>query len=888
MAHPASQVPRVARVSRSEAIREARARRALVARLARTDINVFCEFVGKDEKNGAPIFQAPIHERWHQLLDEHPRAILWSHVEAGKAVPVTTEIPTPTGWTTMATLEAGDRVFGRDGQPTTVRAVSAVQHGRTLYRVIFDDGESALADADHQWLAARQNSPLVRKPAVVQPAGTCACGCGEQPAPKRRFVHNHHRRVQHADGFRVVTTRQMLEVGITLTSGASRLDGARYTQSRWKIPVAAPVAYPAVQLLIHPYALGAWLGDGDSSSPTLTFHQDDRFIFDRCVELEGPGKSPPKVDGSSVSGKVYRGRFGAANRMRRSLATLGVLGNKHIPASYLTASIDQRRELLAGLLDTDGYVTRKAGGSSQIELSFVNQRLATDAIELVRSLGFKARLKAHDAKLYGRVVGTRWRIFFTARVPVFRLPRKLAAQCLASRESRANYRYITKIEEVASVPVKCISVDAPDQTYLMGRDYTVTHNTVQVSVLRTLWELGNDPNLRFLMLSNTKGQSRKIAATIKTFIEQSSELRDVFPHLQPGSPWGEYAFSVKRNTIAKDPSIQTAGVHGNVLGARLDRVVIDDILDWENTRTDEQRKGVIDWVASTVFGRLVDHARVAIVGNAYHPHDMMHWLAKQAGWTAVRYPVIDPTTGLPRWPERWSLERIERKAAELGPLEAARQLMCQTRDEGTSRFKREWVETCLRLGEGIGLSSGLAQLPPGYRTYTGVDLAIQQKDDADLTVLTTIAVDPQGVRTILNVDAGRWSGPDIVAKIHTAHIRYQSVVIVENNAAQDFIIQFARPGAATPIIPFTTGRNKAHPEFGIESLAAEMAGGKWRFPNQRSVMHPEVSALVDEMLFYTPAAHTGDRLMSLWFAREGVRLGSRTVEVSAGFDLNRR
>jgi len=412
--------------------------------------------------------------------------------------------------------------------------------------------------------------------------------------------------------------------------------------------------------------------------------------------------------------------------------------------------------------------------------------------------------------------------------------------------------------------------------------------SASLSILRTIWELGRDPSIRGLLLSNTKGQARKVAAAIKSYIETSVELKEVFPHLEPGEPWGEYAFSVKRSTISKDPSIQTSGVHGNVLGSRLDLVVIDDMLDWENTRTEDQRKQLIDWTVSTVFGRLTDGSRVRVVGNAYHPQDLMHFLAKQEGWHAVRYPVLDPTTGSPRWPERWPLERIDRVAKEMGPIEAARQLMCQTRDDSTSRFKREWIDVALRLGDGLGLASALTVLPQGYRTYTGIDLAVSRSEDADLTVLSTIAVDRYGVRTILNVEAGRWSGPEIISRANSAHVRYQSILVVENNAAQDYLIQFARAGSAVPIIPFTTGRNKAHPEFGVESLAAEMAGGKWRIPNRNGVMQPEIAALVDEMLFYSPAAHTGDRLMSLWFAREGVRLGDKRVEAPVGIDINRR
>lgn len=410
--------------------------------------------------------------------------------------------------------------------------------------------------------------------------------------------------------------------------------------------------------------------------------------------------------------------------------------------------------------------------------------------------------------------------------------------------------------------------------------------TQQLSIARTLFELGKDPNLRTLILSNTKEQARKVARVIRHYIETSSELHDVFPQLQPGEPWGEYAFSVKRSTHAKDPSVQTAGVHGNVLGSRLDRTIFDDILDYENTQTEDQRKGLIDWVLSTVMGRQVDGARMRVIGTAFHPQDFLHWCARQPGWAAFKYPIVDEL-GHPRWPEQWPLERIARRVKELGPIEAQRQLMCEARDDASARFKRDWIQIALQNGDGTSLASALQILPRGYKTYTGVDLAVQQKDTGDLTVLFTIAVDPTGNRHVLNIESGRWSGPEIVARIRDAHVRYQSIVIVENNAAQDFIRQFTLAGAAIPILPFTTGRNKAHPEFGVESLAAEMAGGKWHIPNRGGQMHPEVAAWVDEMLFYNPAAHTGDRLMASWFAREGARLGMKVVE-NVPLNLNRR
>lgn len=404
--------------------------------------------------------------------------------------------------------------------------------------------------------------------------------------------------------------------------------------------------------------------------------------------------------------------------------------------------------------------------------------------------------------------------------------------------------------------------------------------TVQLSVGRVLWELGRDPNTRVVIVSNTAAQAVKITRAIAGYIERSPELREVFPNLKPAAngPWTTTQLTVERKGSPKDPSVQATGVHGSIVGARIDLLILDDLLDYENTRTPAQRDDVWHWIHSTLFGRLTARARVICVGNAYHRDDMLHRFERSPSWVTRRYPVVSDS-GVPSWPERWPLERITRKREELGPLEFARQMLCKARDDNEARFQRAWVDLALQRGNGRTLQHALASIPPGCAVYTGVDLAVQQHASADLTAFTTILVHPNGDREIVNIEAARLAGPDIVRKIQELHHRYQGIFLVENNAAQDFILQFLRAGTAVPVRPFTTGRNKVHPEFGVESLAAELAAGKWVIPNRDGRLHPEVDALVNEMLYYDPRAHTGDRLMSMWFAREAARQGAIKAEV---------
>ena len=396
--------------------------------------------------------------------------------------------------------------------------------------------------------------------------------------------------------------------------------------------------------------------------------------------------------------------------------------------------------------------------------------------------------------------------------------------------------------------------------------------TSQIAVGRVLWELGRDPNLRIGVCSNTMRQSSKILSTISSYIERSDELHQVFPRLRPGPRWGSGAITVRRQSLAKDPSVQVFGTNsGTPLGSRLDILVMDDILTYENTTSAAQREQTYDWYHATLAGRMTARSRVWFLGTAFHPDDTLHRLARSPAWHFARFPVMDLETGALNWPDRWPMERIEAKQKELGPHEAARQLFTKARDDTEARFKREWINRCLARGEGKAPALALASIPKGFRVFTGVDLAVSKKKNSDLTVLFTIIVHPDETREVLCVEAGKWSANEIIERIVDTHRRFGSIILVESNAAQDYIRQFVTAASAVPVREFNTGTNKLHPEFGIEGVAVEMSNAKWVIPNFGGAMEPQIQAWVDEMVYYDPSGHTGDRLMASWFAREAAR-----------------
>lgn len=409
--------------------------------------------------------------------------------------------------------------------------------------------------------------------------------------------------------------------------------------------------------------------------------------------------------------------------------------------------------------------------------------------------------------------------------------------------------------------------------------------TQQIAVGRALWVLGRNPNLRIGLISNTSTQAEKILHSIKQHIVSNPRVLEVFPHLKPSErdedPWTAGAITVERTVIAKDPSIQAFGIGGAlVVGSRLDVIIGDDLLDFENTRTADQLKKVLDWWDTTIFTRLVDGGVVWLIGTPWARGDILHVLEERPGYASARYSaVLNPdepqANWRPLWPEQFSLQRLITIAQNTTPHNFARKYLCRVVDSASARFQQAWLDQCMDLGKGRTLLSR-APVTPGGRPmpcFTGVDLGVGQKEGHDLSVLFTITVDDAGRRIPVDIESGRWSSPEILSRIWRCSQRFGSIMLVENNGAQDFLLQWARQSGIAVREFTTTAHNKFSEAFGIESIAVEMRSGLWLIPSGTTGrdLHPEVRAWCQDMVFYSPNAHTGDRLMASWFAREGAR-----------------
>jgi hypothetical protein len=333
-----------------------------------------------------------------------------------------TRVRTPDGWKCVAGIRVGDRVFDERGDAQLVTRETEVMTGLDCHRVTFDDGQQVIASGGHGWTVER-----------LRPHGD------------RHVVET-------------LTTEQLAE-GYLDSLGRRRI----------RIPVAGIESAAVDDLPVDPYILGLWLGDGNRNNGTIAIRWSLR---DEIATILRPLLGPYEVLSFSHAG----GDAGAVNIRNASrhatngaalierLRAAGLLRNKHVPDRYLCAGTEQRRALLQGLVDSDGGITRDGA----VRFTNTNRRLVEGFVELARTLGYTPWVRARD--------NDAWIVQFRSDTrPLARLNAKRARQS-DSPSPVGRYRYVVDVEQVESVPVKCIGVDT--ETHLFQVEGGIlTHNT---------------------------------------------------------------------------------------------------------------------------------------------------------------------------------------------------------------------------------------------------------------------------------------------------------------------------------------------------------------------------------------------------------------------------
>lgn len=359
---------------------------------------------------------------------KHNFCINLGHSNVGKALSLSTKIPTPNGWTTMGDLQTGDVVYDELGKICKVIHATKVMENKTVYRITLSNGEKVDACEDHLWTLD-------------------VWGNGEK----------------------VVTTRDIANDTINVNG-----------KNKYKLPKVLPIEGFQQTFNVSPYVLGLWLGDGYSKSSRIAYNKLDLSELLQQIQAEGyKTKVAERHDCISISGEMP---------LYVALRSYNLYNNKHIPVEYLRGSIDSRIALLQGLMDTDGHCYKRG----TCEYCTVIPDLRDGFCELLSSLGIKYSITTKPRR------GCKDAYYISFSAPSdkwnpFRLTRKAKRVVVGKRGLSV---YITGIERIESIPVRCIEVNSQSKLFRFGETMQATHNSTfswwiaVVSAKRHGWKWG--------------------------------------------------------------------------------------------------------------------------------------------------------------------------------------------------------------------------------------------------------------------------------------------------------------------------------------------------------------------------------------------------------------
>ena len=641
------------------------------------------------------------HEEICQALDvflddvvcgKSPRLMIKTAPRHGKQIADSVPVLTPNGWRNHGDLCVGDYVFGIHGKMVKVVAISSKSPEKV--EVVFTNGDTIKCHPAHEWVVYK--------------------GRG------KRLIR--------------VETQEMAKYN--LWTGEK---GKRGSRALFHLPDTSGLEFPTKSLLLCPYALGVWLGDGTTGKGCISMSVNDSAVWERMAESGLPiSTSWVHKDTGVVTVSFASGIPGVLGVLPSKLSQIGVLNYKHIPEEYLRADRQQRLELLAGLMDTDGHVEAHTG---RCRIVTTSPEIRDGVYDLCSTLGFRPYITHQLPALSSSGIQGNLTVFTVGFQPTEAIPVSLERKRVKNFAKRRMIG-IAEIRNCGQECGKCIQVDSPDGIYLVGKTLLPTHNSELASRRFPAYAFGRYPDIGIISTSYSADLSSRMNRDVQRILES-----ETYPKLFPKTTlWGKNIRTVsgayQRNSdlfeiVGYQGSYRSAGVGGGITGMGMHIGIIDDFC---RNRADADsptlREKTWDWYTSSFYTRLAPGGGILVIATSWHQDDLMGRLleAERTGegdkWKVISYPAIatndEPKrkAGEALHAERYPLEQLEKIKAALGSRDWEALYQQRPTPDGGAVFRKEWLNYYLPK-----------DLPDRFdKTIISWDMAFKDGDDNDYVV----------------------------------------------------------------------------------------------------------------------------------------------------------
>lgn len=565
------------------------------------DIHYFANNYCKIKSEDGQVRQMKLRDYQYDVLDAYTKnrfTLNMSSRQTGKDQPLTSLLWTDAGPIKMGDVTIGTKIFDPNGELTEVIGIYP-QGEKDIYEITLSDGMKVRCGYEHLWGVQDVNS-----------------------------------------NYKVLSLKEILDNGYLSKRG----------DYKYFIETTKPVNYSKKELIMDPYLLGLFIGDGCISQKKTSIATNDQEIVDYIKKFETDELKI--INGAKFTynfSKTKNAKFNYINKQLKELKLkFTVSHNKFIPKDYLYSSIEDRLELLRGIMDTDGSINI----NSVIEYSTVSPQLADDVTELCQSLGIIVRRTIKNSNYTykgeyktGRLV-YRLKLQLPNNYPhtIFKLTRK---QSLV-RNKKYDWGYrrgIANIKLISKEQTQCIEVNNESHLYLTD-NYIPTHNTITAAITLLHYCIFNTN--KGLMIVANKGD------TVVEILDKIKNIYKLLPFfLKPGLiNWNSKSMvfdngcRIKSQARSKEPAI----------GFTIDFLYMDEFAHIPKNIITHYYKAAIPTVSSIKGSKIVITStpnganlfKDLVMGASVpdnHPERNMYKLIKVLWWQVPDGKFADGTNG---------------------------------------------------------------------------------------------------------------------------------------------------------------------------------------------------------------------------------------------------
>lgn len=500
-------------------------------------------------------------------------------------------------------------------------------------------------------------------------------------------------------------------------------------------------------LAVDPYVLGVWLGDGSTTKGQICSSADDIGVLDECRKYYQDGSEWTHKD----TGVLTRSFIGLAHDLGRyGMCKQSRNIEKHIPDEYMTAPQEDRLRLLAGLLDTDGYLFKD---EDRYYFTTAGEQLKNDFISLIHTFGWSTSCVINYPRVStSGIVGRKpyYRIGFKADIKV---PCVLERKQNKGGKTRRNFMRVVSVNKLSEhVMGNCITVEGG--VYCVGIEQIPTHNSWLMGRVGLLWGYNGMP----VYIAGAAGVTSEI---IMRQVDRG--MQEIDPGIQADIT------SLTKNQIERLNRSVSKEAKRFKSGGFVEALSLGETYSGDTKSNQAVGRGgayIVDEAALLSEDTIVEMGRnefartdgrvypIVMISNPHKPGYFYDKMIDDDPDSRTLIVWMDALTAVEE--ERWTAERVLKSEFAKNPSRRRVYLMCELDTVGGSMFTKAQVVKHFRTNE--------------YTQYfLGVDSAYRGKDNIQIALVGLRDDGAMGVIDCQKVDKGEWidgvTSEDIISDV---------------------------------------------------------------------------------------------------------------------------